>query len=387
MLRADVVDFLRNYKGNPGEPAPLAAEETIDHVEDHRVGDDAIPVRVYAPESTTPLPIIVYYHGGGWVHGDLEMHDRTCRRLTTSGHCIVVNVAYRLAPHHPFPVPMRDCYDALVWAAEHAASLNGDATKLGVAGSRYRRQSGSRGGAARARHARSRARPAGPDLPGARLRDGDPELREASRRAGPHARRDGRLLARQYVPSDADRVNPYASPTFAVSLAGLPRTLIATAEVNRVCDEAREYAARLRAEGVEVTELHYEGQIHGFLSINGDFSDSIRPDPAGRHNHPDNFSRLGAEVRLMQEEVCDVAVIGAGLGGIYASHRFRDQGLSVIGHRRRVRLRRRLVPQRLPGVESGHRQRRLLLPCSRRRSSRTGAGASATRRSRSCSST
>jgi acetyl esterase len=273
-LQAEVVEFLRHYTGSPGEQAPLAPEEVVDRVEEHRVGDAAIPVRVYAPESAAPLPIVVYYHGGGWVYGDLEMHDRICRRIANLGHCVVVNVAYRLAPQHPFPTPMLDCCAALEWAAGQAPSLNGDARRLGVAGS----SAGGNLAAAVALRARDEH---GPEL-GLQVLI-YPVLDSTMATRSYEDNRDTPVLTRdamagywsQYVPSRSDRANPYASPSFAASLAGLPRTFIATAGVDPLCDEARAYAARLRAEGVEVTERHYEGQVHGFLTINADFSDSI----------------------------------------------------------------------------------------------------------------
>jgi acetyl esterase len=169
---------------------------------------------------------------------------------------------------------MLDCYDALVWAAERAASLGGDPARLGVAGS----SSGGNLAAAVALRARDRGGPAlGLQVLLYPVLDsgmGTPSYEQY--RDGPVITRDAMAgFWRQYVPSDSDRVNPYASPTFAASLTGLPRTFIATAELDPVCDEGRAYAARLRADGVEVTERHYEGQVHGFVALNSGFSDSV----------------------------------------------------------------------------------------------------------------
>ena len=104
--------------------------------------DGDVPVRIYTPEGDGPFPILVWYHGGGWVVGDLESADPTSRHLCKGAGCVVVSVDYRLAPETKFPGPAEDCYAATVWAANNAASLNADASRLAVGGDSAGRQPG-----------------------------------------------------------------------------------------------------------------------------------------------------------------------------------------------------------------------------------------------------
>ena len=93
-----------------------------------------IPVRIYTPAGNGPFPIVVWFHGGGWVVGDLDMADATARHLTVGAECVVVSVDYRLAPETKFPGPAEDCYAATQWVAQHAAAINGDAQRIAVGG-------------------------------------------------------------------------------------------------------------------------------------------------------------------------------------------------------------------------------------------------------------
>ncbi|KAK9828922.1 hypothetical protein WJX72_002801 [[Myrmecia] bisecta] len=127
-LDADAAEFLRQTNATPWDYRNTPIQELRDGL--------SIPVRVYTPSSDqTPLPICVYYHGGGFVfNDDLEVFDHTAGSLASGGSCIVVSVNYRLAPEHPFPAAVNDCYAALTWVAENAASFGGDASRLAVAG-------------------------------------------------------------------------------------------------------------------------------------------------------------------------------------------------------------------------------------------------------------
>jgi acetyl esterase len=134
-LHPQVADYLEHRRGTFPSGSPPGEEDLVDRVDERLIGVAGIPIRVYAPEGPRSMPIVVYFHGGGWVMGDLEMHDRTCRRLSRAAGCVVVNVAYRLAPEYSYPIPMLDCYESLSWCALHASELNGDPAKLVVAGS------------------------------------------------------------------------------------------------------------------------------------------------------------------------------------------------------------------------------------------------------------
>jgi acetyl esterase len=109
-------------------------EEPVAHVENRGIPGSAgdIPVRIYTPTGNGPFPLLVFFHGGGWVIGDLDSYDALCRSLTNQVGCVVVSVDYRLAPEHKFPAAPEDCYAATSWVAEHRAQLNGDASRTAV---------------------------------------------------------------------------------------------------------------------------------------------------------------------------------------------------------------------------------------------------------------
>jgi acetyl esterase len=112
------------------------AGEEIASIENKRIPGPAgdIPVRIYSPAGNAPLPVVVYFHGGGWVIGDLDTHDRTCRALANRGGCIVVSVDYRLAPENKFPAAAEDCYAATVWVGHNAAAIGADAARIAIGG-------------------------------------------------------------------------------------------------------------------------------------------------------------------------------------------------------------------------------------------------------------
>ncbi len=250
-----------------GEPIPVG------RVEDRAIPgpDDAIPVRIYWPEANAqagsgPLPVLVYFHGGGWVLGDLESHDNHCRVLCRDAGCLVVSVDYRLAPEHPFPAAAEDAYAATAWVAAQAASLGGDPARLAVGGD----SAGGNLAAVVCLMARDRG---GPPIRFQLLiyPVTDHDLDTASYRANA----DGLFLTREamawfwdhYVPDRGERENPYVSPLRAPDLSGLPPALVITAEYDPLRDEGNAYAERLRAAGVPVELVEYPGQIHGFVNM------------------------------------------------------------------------------------------------------------------------
>jgi acetyl esterase len=231
-------------------------------------------VRVYRPAADDPLPVVVYFHGGGWVIGDIATHDTTCQRLAAGVPAVVVSVDYRLAPEHRFPAAVDDCDAATAWVSAHAAELGGDATRLAVAGD-------SAGGnlaavvALRARHAH------GPAIAFQLLVYPATDL---TRSLPSHTENgEGYLLdtdamtwfINQYL-VDADPRHPDASPLFVDDLAGLPPALVVTAEFDPLRDEGEAYAQRLRDAGVDVTTSRYDGMIHGFYGLDSIFDASKR---------------------------------------------------------------------------------------------------------------
>jgi acetyl esterase len=244
-----------------------ATPEPVARIEDRTIPGPAgeIPVRIYAPSTDDTLPVLVFFHGGGWVLGSIDTHDMLCRALANRAGCMVVSVDYRLAPEARFPAAAEDCYAATVWIAEHAGELGGDGSRLAVGGD-------SAGGnlvASVALMARERG---GPPLlfqwliyPVAA-----PDFETASYRSCAEgyglSRADMIWFWDHYVPDAADRSNPYAAPLVAEDLSGLPPALVIVAEYDPLHDEGEALAARLREAGVPTTLTRYEGQIHGFVS-------------------------------------------------------------------------------------------------------------------------
>ncbi len=247
-------------------PAPVLAPPI------HAVTDLTVPgaegelrVRLYRPSAARDLPLLVYFHGGGFVICTVEMYDDTCRLLANYSGCAVASVDYRLAPETRFPGPLEDCYAALKNLAGRGQELGFDATRLAVAGD----SAGGNLAAATAILARDRQGPAlrwqGLIYPCV-----DPSCDSPSQRAfaeGYMLSREGMLwFWQQYLKSPADAANPVAAPGKG-DLRGLPPASVLTAEYDPLRDEGEDYADRLRAAGVAVTGRRYLGMIHGFASM------------------------------------------------------------------------------------------------------------------------
>jgi acetyl esterase len=225
-----------------------------------------IPVRIYAPFGKGPFPVLLYFHGGGWVIGDIESSDGLCRTLTNAAGCIVVSVDYRLAPEHPFPAAADDAYHSTVWAATNASSFGGDPSRIAVCGD----SAGGNLAAVVAQIARDRGKPAIQfQLLLYPVTDAACDTPSYSENAeGYFLTRDAmKWFWNHYVPNDADRHHPYASPLRASSLAGLPAALVITAEFDPLRDEGERYAERMRAAGTPVQFTRYDGMIHGFFAM------------------------------------------------------------------------------------------------------------------------
>ena len=258
--------MLVNFFGTPEKPAAT---------EDRRIPGQAgeIPVRIYRPDEKGPHPVVVFFHGGGFVIGDIDTHDLICHNFASRVPCVVVSVDYRLAPEHPFPAGVEDACAATQWVAEHAAELGGDPARLAVAGD-------SAGGNISAIVAR-RARDAG-----------GPPLRfqlliypatDLSRSMPSHTENgEGYLLTTEsinwfmnhYIPEGNDLRQPDLSPLFCADLAGLPPALVITAEFDPLRDEGEAYAAKLREAGVDATASRYDGMIHAFFGMDALFDGS-----------------------------------------------------------------------------------------------------------------
>jgi acetyl esterase len=229
--------------------------------------DGELAARLYHPGAGGPVPVVLYFFGGGWTLGNLDTCDEVCRRLCVGAGCLVLSVGYRLAPEHPFPAAPLDCHAAARWAAEHVDSHGGDPSRIAVAGD-------SAGGNLAAA-VTLLARDNGPDLacqvlvyPNVEYGADTASMRECTDPAL-FNRRSVEWYWGHYLAAPEDGADPLASPLRAPDLRGLPPALLITAEHDPLRDEAERYARRLAQAGVPVTQVRYDGTAHGFFTMTG----------------------------------------------------------------------------------------------------------------------
>jgi acetyl esterase len=248
---------------------PQGPKTPVAHVSNRAIAGPGgpLPLRLYKSRDGTALPLLVFFHGGGWVLGGLDSHDSLCRDLCAGADCAVLAVDYRLAPESKFPAAADDCLAALRWAGAHAAEIGVDASRIVVAGD----SAGGNLAAVTALRARNKG---GPKLAGQLLiypitdyyAPGTRSYRENA---------DGYFLTRDvmiffwdhYLARESDAANPHASPLKARDLSGLPPALVITAEFDPLRDEGEAYGERLRGAGVPTVLTRYEGAIHGFVGL------------------------------------------------------------------------------------------------------------------------
>lgn len=250
--------------------AALPVLTELPEVYDREVPDSAgaVPVRIYSPvASPDGLPIVAYFHGGGWTIGSVATHDAVCRRMAERTGAVVVSVDYRLSPEYPFPAAVDDCYAVLRWLGANAAEIGGDPARLAVAGD-------SAGGNLAAALTLLSRDGGGPELcfqllwyP-ATVLDGDlPSLVENAD-APVLTARDIDVFLRYYLgdldPSDAPET---LAPGNADDHSGLPPAFVATAQYDPIRDDGIRYADKLRAAGVPVTARNYPDMVHGFVGF------------------------------------------------------------------------------------------------------------------------
>jgi acetyl esterase len=237
--------------------------------------DGPLPARLYRPEGVSGGPVIVFFHGGGWVIGSLDSHDNTAGRMAAESGCTVVSVEYRLAPETKFPAPLEDCYAATAWVAAHAAELDVDPSRLAIAGD----SAGGNLAASLALLARERGGPAITFqlliYPVTDLTLAYPSWEENGEPGWILSTRDMRWMIDHYT-SGVDDVDWRAAPITADDLRGLPPALVVTAELDPLRDEGEAYADRLRDAGVPVETIRGAGMCHGFYGFPTDETMRVR---------------------------------------------------------------------------------------------------------------
>jgi acetyl esterase len=255
--------YLERRRFTQPDPPPVA--EVRDLAADGPAGP--IPLRLYRPRTDAgPLPVLVYYHGGGWVIGDLDTHDVLCRQLALGSGCAVVAVDYRMGPEHRFPAAVDDCVAATRWVAANATALGVDATRLAVGGD-------SAGGNLAAVVAIAAREAGGPPIAWQLLIYPATDQRRVAPSHTTNAQ--GYLLTADsmryyhdhYIDDPRHDLDWRASPLLAPDLSRLPPALVLVAGYDPLRDEGVQYAQRLTESGVRTSLVSFERQIHGFVPM------------------------------------------------------------------------------------------------------------------------
>jgi len=258
----DAVKALLKKQGKNTAPEPVG------NVQNRTIPGPAgaIPVRVYTPKGTGPFPLVVYFHGGGWVIANLDTYDSSPRALANGAGAVVVSVDYRQAPEHKFPAAPDDSYAATQWVMAHAQELNGRADKVAVAGE-------SAGGNL-ATVTCLMARDKGGKMPVYQLLVYPITNYDLNTRSYKDSG-NGPILTkammawfyRQYLRDDTDGKNPYVSPLQASSLTGLPPAMVMTDGQDVLRSEGLQYADKLRKSGITVVQKNYPDMTHEFFGM------------------------------------------------------------------------------------------------------------------------
>ena len=304
--------FSEINRSMPPGPSQISSSDI-----DIPVSGGSIRARILAPSSSAKS-LMVYYHGGGWVIGNIDDYDAVGRHLANICESIVVMVDYRKAPEHAFPTPVNDCYTALEWVDNHRADINALNLPLVVAGD-------SAGGNLSAVMAIQSRDNDGPKIDLQALIYPVTDGRMGAKSWGDE---DKQLFLTSDIMTyfwehyaDADsRLDQRASPLLAEDLSNLPPAVVLTAEFDILVDEGKAYAEALKAAGVTVSYKDFAQQMHGFFAM-----PAALP-AAGKAMH---WLAQEMDRHLAAAERKDVVVVGAGFSGMYQLYKLREQGLDV----------------------------------------------------------
>ncbi|MGG3466813.1 alpha/beta hydrolase [Neobacillus pocheonensis] len=249
---------------------PQGELEEVGRVEDRTIPgpETDIPVRVYYPkEIQASYPALVFYHGGGWVIGNIETHDNVCRALTNLANCVTISVDYRLAPEHKFPAAVEDSYAAVQYVFNQAEAFQVDPSRIAVGGD----SAGGNLAAVVANLAKDKNHPAILFqlliYPSTNI-GGEPTVSMRENSEGYFLTKGTMEWFRDcYLNSEEDKQSPLVSPILHGNFKGLPPALVITAEYDPLRDEGEDYAEKLAEAGVDVECVRYDGTIHGFVSM------------------------------------------------------------------------------------------------------------------------
>ena len=243
----------------PGKPVHQVDNRTIST----DVGD--LGIRIYHPAAGGTRPVMVFFHGGGFVLGDLDSHDGLARSLAIAAECIVVAVDYPLSPEHKYPAARNAAYAATTWVAKHAAEIGGDPARLVVAGD----SAGGNLAAVVALMARSSN---GPDIafqlliyPDLDFRRSNHSIQAFAGQYGNVSRETQSWFMDHYLNNEDEKLDPLVSPLLSGDLTRLPPALVITAEYDALRDEGEAYCQRLQQAGADAVLKRYDGMIHEFL--------------------------------------------------------------------------------------------------------------------------
>jgi acetyl esterase len=289
-------------------PAITGEPVAIHRIEDLTIpgGDTPLPTRVYAPDGRQPCPIVLYFHGGGYVKGGIKESDAFCRNLARLTHHIVLSIGYRLAPEHLFPAALADAVAATIWAATHTAEVGGAPGSIALCGE------SAGGNLAAVTCLALRSDPRVTIRKQVLLQPVVDFAMSFPSIAMPPTeclvpRADLEWYYWTYCGGRCDPMDPRVSPIYAQDLSGLPPALIITAEHDTLRDEAEAFAQRLKTSGVATRYICFDGMVHGFLQMRGIVPDAdiateeiaraLQDEPPGKRLSDSEVTRDNREAR------------------------------------------------------------------------------------------